>query len=129
MEHTTIRNGKLFCLNCGGEHNLSLPAPVREVARLIKAFNTLHKNCKKTWEEPQADQNRSVIDRAHWWIAHGEVGASSRTMWDCFMGHTNFPINHPYDPDDFKRCYKLLQAIPEWKNDLERLKPLSKAWR
>jgi hypothetical protein len=44
------------------------------------------------------------------------------------MGHKNFEINHPYDPDDFSRCWKLLEAVPEWKTELHKLKPLSEAW-
>lgn len=49
-------------------------------------------------------------------------------MWNCFMNNEKFDINHPYDPDDFSRCYKLLQQIPEWKQSLNRLKPLSPQW-
>ena len=44
------------------------------------------------------------------------------------MGNPKFPVNIPYDPDDFSRCYKLLVAVPEWKLELHKLKPLSKEW-
>ena len=54
---------------------------------------------------------KSVKEKAMWWIANGETGMSSKTMWNCLIGNSNFPINHPYDPDDFSRCYKLLQGI------------------
>ena len=73
-------------------------------------------------------QSKDVKEKAMWWIANGETGMSSKTMWNCLIGNSNFPINHPYDPDDFSRCYKLLQAVPEWKNELYKLKPLSKSW-
>ena len=128
MEHTTFRNGKLFCLNCGGEFNLLYPIPVDQMTKKIEAFNLLHKDCEKTWTEPVADQSKNVKEKAMWWIANGETGMSSKTMWNCLLGNTNFPINHPYDPDDFSRCYKLLQAVPEWKTELYKLKPLSMAW-
>lgn len=128
IEHTTIRNEKLFCLNCGGEFRLIYPISVTEMNDKIKAFNLLHANCLKTWKEPKADQNKDVKEKAMWWIANGERGMSSETMWNCLMGNKDFQISHPYDPDDFSRCYKLLVAVPEWKNELQKLKPLSKGW-
>jgi hypothetical protein len=128
MEHTTFRNGKLFCLNCGGEFNLPYPVAVGEMTKKIKSFNALHKDCKKTWTEPIADQRKGIKEKAMWWIANGETGCSSKTMWSCFMGNNKYRIDHPYDPDDFSRCYKLLEAVPEWKSQLHRLKPLSKQW-
>jgi hypothetical protein len=39
-----------------------------------------------------------------------------------------YPIHHPYDPDDFSRCYKLLEAVPEWKSQINKLKRLSPEW-
>lgn len=128
MEHTTFRNGKLFCFNCGGEFNLPKPIGVEEMTKKIEAFNMLHKDCLKTWTEPVADQSKSVEEKAMWWIANGEKGMSSETMWNCLIGNKDFSVRHPYDPDDFSRCYKLLQAVPEWKTQLRKLKRLSIAW-
>jgi len=128
VEHTTIRNNKLFCLNCGGEHPLNYPLAVKEMTNKIEAFNELHGSCKKTWTEPVADQSKSVEKKAMWWIANGHVGLSSKTMWLHFMGQKNGQINHPYDPDDFSRCYKLLEAVPEWKDRILELSTLSKPW-
>jgi hypothetical protein len=125
---TTIRNQKLFCLNCGGEFALQYPLAINEMTKKTKAFDDLHKDCKQTWTEPKADQSKDVQQKAMWWMGSGEKGMSSETMWNCLMGNKNFSVNHPYDPDDFKRCYKLLQAVPEWKAEIHKLKPLSKAW-
>lgn len=128
MEHIGFRNEKLFCHNCGGQFIMHLPIPVKETTKKIDAFTELHKDCKKTWVEPVADQNESVKEKAMWWIANGEHGMSSKTMWNCLMGNKDFPVNHPYDPDDFKRCYKLLETVPEWKQQMHKLKALSNAW-
>ena len=129
MKSTTIRNEKLFCLNCGGDFAIKYPIAIDALNKKIKAFDSLHKDCEKTWVEPQVDKSKDVTEKAMWWIGNGRVGASSKTMWNCFMGTPNgFAINHPYDPDDFSRCYKLLEAVPEWKLELHKLKPLSKAW-
>jgi len=124
----TIRNEKLFCTCCGAEYALSYPIEIEAMTEKTNAFTVLHKDCKQTYIEPVADQSNSVKEKAMWWIANGHVGMSSKTMWNRLMGNKNFPINHPYDPDDFSRCYKLLEAVPEWKNELDKLKPLSKAW-
>lgn len=129
VNHTTIRNEKLFCLNCGGQHHINLPIAVTELNKKIKAFNQLHHDCDKTWTEPNADQTLSVKDRANWWIVNGETGLSSKTIYATCMGIKGVPINYPHDPADFSRCYKLLKAIPEWKsvkymNLLSRISPV-----
>jgi hypothetical protein len=132
VEHTTIRNQNLFCLNCGGEYKLIYPLQVsgpNSLSAKIDAFNALHGNCPPTWKEPEVEQSQSEKEKAMFWIANGEHGSSSMTMWNCLMGNKGFPINHPYDPDDFKRCYKLLKIVPEWRTQLDKMKPLSEAWK
>jgi hypothetical protein len=66
----------------------------------------------------------------YWWLDNGERGISSETMFQCLSGKiiSNDKGCHPHDPDDFKRCYMLLKAIPEWKDDLHKLKDLSIEW-
>lgn len=129
VEHTTIRNNSLFCLNCGSAHLLNMPVGIKDLNKKIKAFNILHKDCEKTWVELEADQKQSMKERALWWIVNGHVGLSSKTMWNYFMGYKDFEVNHPHDPDDFSRCQKLLEAIPEWKKRVPELSILSKEWK
>ena len=126
---TTIRNEKLFCTNCGAEHSLKMPIGISEMNKKVKAFDFLHKDCEQTYEEPQSDQSKDVEAKAMWWIANGHIGLSSKTMWLCFMNHENIRINHPHDPDDFSRCYKLLEAVPEWKERILDLSKLSIPWK
>lgn len=125
---TTIRNQKLFCTCCGGEFALNMPIGVQDMAKKSEAFEALHKDCKQTYVEPKADQSKTVQQKAMWWIANGERGMSSETMWNFFMGNKNYRVCYPYDPDDFSRCYKLLEAVPEWKARVPELKELSKEW-
>lgn len=125
---TTFRNEKLFCTCCGTEHVIALPMAVDQLTKKIDAFNILHSDCKQTWVEPVVDPNLDTNKKALWWISNGETGSSSKTMFQCFMGVKKFPVSHPHDPDDFKRCYKLLQTVPEWKSKLSKLKGLSPAW-
>lgn len=81
VNHTTIRNEKLLCLNCGGDFKLQMPIQVDMMTGIIDTFNKLHKNCKPTWKEPEADQSKGVKEKAMWWIANGHVGMSSKTIW------------------------------------------------
>lgn len=127
--NTTIRKEKLFCLNCGGEFALKMPMAITEMTKKIKSFDDLHRDCEKTWKEPKADQSKDIEAKANWWITNGHVGNSSQTIWSFFMGVKDFRINHPYDQDDFSRCYKLLEAVPEWRERILELSSLSTAWK
>ena len=130
VEHTTVRNKKLFCLHCGGEFDLHYPFPVNELIKKTKSFNSLHQDCKPMWKQPEVDQSKSVQDKMTFWLGQGERGISSETMFEVISGQiTNrIPKRHPCDPDDFRRCYLLLKTIPEWKDELHKLRGLSPVW-
>jgi len=131
MKGITIRNNELFCLNCGQSYKLQYPIPVIELSKKIKAFDVLHENCPKTWEEPKVDQSKSIEEKAFFWFQNGERGASSETIWFCCMNKEVKRVCYPYDPDDFKRCYKLFQAVPEWRTDLymQKIAMLCPEWK
>lgn len=126
--NTGFRNGNLFCYNCGVSYDMHLPQPISMAAAIMEQFAKSHKNCKQTWTEPIVNPEKSKHERAYWWVQNGETGQSSKTMWGFFMGETPEIINHPHDPDDFQRCYKLLQAVPEWKRRMDELRILSPTW-
>lgn len=71
----------------------------------------------------------SEIERAHQWIVGGHVGASSIAIWSHMMGVTpKRGWSHPYDPDDFSRCLRLLRMIPEWAPRIHEMARRSPAW-
>lgn len=123
-----IRNNNLFCTCCGTEYVINYPCKIDEMIKTSKVFEQVHKKCKQTYVEPTVNPQLNAVQKAYWWLANGERGMSSETMWHCFMDEDGFEINFPYDPDDFKRCYKLLETVPEWKNDLHKLRKLSATW-
>ncbi len=109
---------------------MQMPIRIDDMTTAIKIFNAQHCKCKPGgYTESTADARGDMHTRANWWIANGHVGMSSKTMWSHFMGLKSFEINHPYDPDDFSRCYRLLQAVPEWKGRVAELASLSSAWK
>lgn len=135
-EHTGFRNGDLFCFHCGASYKLQLPQPVTMATAMMKQFAKDHKGCLKTWVEPTVEPDGNTEEFcANWWAVNGEHGMSSKTMFNHLSkGLTgvrsveNRYSTTPSDPDDFKRCYKLLQAVPQWKNKLNELKSLSPVW-
>ena len=55
------------------------------------------------------------------WLLTGEVGLSSKAICcaalglpgeERWSGHNNY-YNYPGDPSDFRRCFLLLEAVPE----------------
>ena len=130
-EHTTIRNGNLFCTHCGGEKKLVYPMPVDNMTKEINTFMGLHKNCKPTWVQPMPAELLLTEEKAEFWLANGERGVSSETMFEVLAYRRilgGLPGCHPCDPDDFRRCYLLLKTVPEWKHQLNRLRTLSPVW-
>ncbi|MBQ3170359.1 MAG: hypothetical protein IJB53_00325 [Mailhella sp.] len=73
------------------------------------------------------------------WLQMGERGISSNTI--CFVlcglsgleledGFSGYSIGSiPYDPDDFRRCYELLDLIPEWKDRLSEVAKRYPQWK
>jgi hypothetical protein len=126
---TGFRNGNLFCFNCGDSYNMNLPQPVNMASLMMKEFAKNHKGCLKTWSEPVADQTTTIQERMIFWLGSGERGMGSEAMFEKISGYKLKGYTyHPCDPDDFKRCYKLLKIIPEWKSELHKLKELSPVW-
>lgn len=136
QDHTGIRNNHLFCFNCGGSYQMNYPQPINMAAALMKQFHKDHKGCPKIWEPPVVDQSLSEKDKAIWWSMgmNGERGMSSEAMhWVLYFNADGdkIPIvkrHHPADPDDFRRCYLLLETVPEWKAKLHLMKPVSPVW-
>ena len=129
--NTGMRNGKMFCFNCGGSFDLQLPQPAKFAADMMKSFDKAHLHCPKTWEEPKADANGKTEDEnAEWWLIHGERGISSETMFHHLSGRRIGKYeSHPHDPADFSRCYKLLEAVPQWRPKLHRMNDVSPVWK
>lgn len=65
------------------------------------------------------------------WLAWGEVGVSSATIWHVM---TREPMprgwwpNRPHDPDDLSRCVKLLDRFPAWRARLGEVAEVYPAW-
>lgn len=61
------------------------------------------------------------------WFATGRVGASSKAM-ACAVADLPHDKSHPYDPDDLNRCLLLLEAVPEIRNQMDKVASISGTW-
>lgn len=62
------------------------------------------------------------------WFLYGEVGSSSKALAGVLCGFAGDNDSHPYDPDDFRRCVELLNAVPGSRKLLHHAKDLGGAW-
>lgn len=64
------------------------------------------------------------------WLAHGETGESSETMafW-LTWGIDRKDSSHPFDPVDFDRCLRLLEAAPYLRRRLHQMAALTPEWK
>lgn len=81
-------------------------------------------------------QMKTVEQRAMEWIAYGETGISSKTIWAVMLGLADpskrsspYDWCYPYDPSDFNRCRKLLELIPEWRERLHEVAAMFPEWK
>lgn len=68
------------------------------------------------------------------WFHDGHVGLSSKCIWFVMNGTDPLTLaakgggEHPLDPDDFSRCYLLLQRNPDWRARIGEMAAVSRAW-
>ncbi len=76
-----------------------------------------------------------MIPAALEWIAGRDTGRSSKTIWAVMMGvmadgprQSDLDYCTPSDPDDFGRCFRLLDRVPEWKSRMVEMGKIFPAW-
>ena len=84
-----------------------------------------------SYERAIRQRNPGLSEAATMWLAHGERGISSETMFTHLTGVNALRgdrKDHPYDPDDFRRCRLLLEAVPDLQPLLPKMADVSPAW-
>lgn len=71
-----------------------------------------------------------VMGKVIRWFACGRTGISSETIaiYLTTRTHHKYGHNHPHDPADLNRCLLLLDAIPELRQDLQKMADVSDVW-
>ncbi|MTC72330.1 hypothetical protein [Providencia sp. wls1914] len=62
------------------------------------------------------------------WLSSDDTGASSKYMASILSGQFSVSHNYPWDPSDFGRCIRLLEAVPELESELHKMKACSPQW-
>jgi hypothetical protein len=78
-----------------------------------------------------ARENPGLSEAATKWLASGERGISSNTMFTVMTGVDatwDGDRSHPHDPDDLDRCLALLHDVPELRAKLPLMAASSPAW-
>lgn len=79
----------------------------------------------------QRVENPGLSEAATRWLASGERGVSSNTIFahltgiDALRGRSK---GYPYDPSDFRRCQMLLDQVPELQPHFHRMREVSPQW-
>ena len=72
------------------------------------------------------------------WLLSGDTGLSSKAMLAAALAAQGDVTKadllsprpeHPYDEDDFGRCYRLIEAIPEVADHMDAIAKMSPTWR
>ncbi|MCA8228247.1 hypothetical protein [Burkholderia vietnamiensis] len=75
-----------------------------------------------------ASEVRGLSPEAAEWYATGERGLSSDAMFYAFTGVGKPSVDAPSDPDDLRRCRLLLEQVPGFLGQLERMREISAHW-
>ena len=67
------------------------------------------------------------------WIAGSDTGSSSKAIWRHMMTgdavEDRWGASYPHDPDDFGRCYRLLELMPDWRPRMVEMVKYNAEWR
>lgn len=62
------------------------------------------------------------------WIVGDDTGISSRAIWAHFVNGVAERHSEPSDPDDFGRCYRLLERVSGWRPRIAEMARYGKGW-
>lgn len=77
---------------------------------------------------PSTRPSTPVERRVMEWALTGDTGASSLALARRMMGLESSESPHPQDCQDLLRCVQLLDAVPEFRQNLDKMASLSPAW-
>ena len=132
-----IAKQRMICLECNHvfEGELVMNAPIAVACASMKAIR-----CPKCSSDQVAlggaykdvaPAKAPIEERANWWLARGDTGTSSKTLYAVFCGLTlgDREQGIPHDPADFARGHKLFELIPEWRKQLSRVEKVIPWWK
>lgn len=114
-----------YCARCGEGLNIPLPQRVEGAVAAMKAFAGAHSRCRPGQEHIQSNISPQE------WLDGRDTGTSSLSIFSAINGYPlsaeQFDI--PHDPDDFGRCYRLLNLVPSYRMQLSKVSAECPAWK
>ncbi|HHR6334787.1 TPA: hypothetical protein ACS735_002626 [Providencia alcalifaciens] len=98
------------------------PAEPRYMNAIINAANLICDEFRRPIVKASSDMGLIA------WLASDDTGASSKYMASILSGQFSVSHNYPWDPSDFGRCIRLLEAVPELESELHKMKACSPQW-
>ncbi|MCK5607578.1 hypothetical protein KAR91_37185 [Candidatus Pacearchaeota archaeon] len=95
------------------------------LCRIINAVRSALKSMEDK-EEPADDG--ALRNNILKWFINGRVGTSSQAMAARIAGIEGRGKSHPCDPSDLNRCLLFLDAVPEARLHMDKLRTLSPTW-
>lgn len=90
-------------------------------------------NGERRMSETQKTSSANLDNRMIIWIRHCNRGISSEVIFETLSGNLllddDWGYSTPQDAGDFKRCYELLQLIPEWRTRLNEVAEKHPHWK
>lgn len=131
--------GKVFCQRCGRLQPFSelLPAELDTMTALMDGYSRQHADCEEPAGGPLSpprkavDPRGTIKERVRQWLDSGDCGISSKVIASTLSGEnhlSHWPPYPPADPSDFGRCHRLLELIPEWREQLPKVAIKHPAW-
>lgn len=116
----------VHCADCSHEWVCAyLPMPIAKLAPLMKAPCPMCGGKKPFLGKLPRETSDGDADA---WIANGDTGVSSETIWSVLTGHPVRSTGVPFDPSDFGRCYRLLKVMPSWRGRLSEVVAKHPRW-
>ena len=100
-----------------------IPAEPRLINCVIAAANTICAEFKKPIVKASIGMGLSA------WLASDDVGMSSKFMASVLSGQFQAEFAIPYDPADFGRCVRMIQAVPELQQHFDKMLEHGPMWK
>ena len=103
-----------------------------DVSRRLPTMQTMLDRFNHAWglEGGEVSSEPTTKEKILDWMLKGEVGASSQCIAHVMVyGKSDGSPWTPSDPSDFLRCLKLLKWVPEIRERLDEMIPVSSRWR
>jgi len=123
-DHVGLVGNVMLCDHCGARQEIALPMDVDLAVGFMKLFTKKHRRCPKR----EGVSGFRFAESLDGWPASDDTGTSSTAIYRHMSGLPVLRPDHPWDPSDFGRCYRLLALAPGWRARMPEMARHGKVW-